>query len=240
MKTRKIVAIHQPNFFPWLGYFDKIARSDTFVFLDHVQFPKTGGVWANRVKLLVAGEARWVTAPVDRNFHGVRPICEMEFQRVNPWREKFLKSLVANYSKAPFFHDTMGFIEPLILNPENNVGRYNSAAVMAIAERLGQSRSMFHWSSEIEVGGQATEMLISLIRTVGGSTYLCGGGAEGYQEDVRFSEAGIELVYQEFQHPVYRQAGGQDFIAGLSAIDALMFNEPGHIAAYCLGHGKEE
>ncbi len=52
-----IVAIHQPNFFPWLGYFDKIARCDHFVLLDHVQFQKTGGVWSNRVRMMV-GAAR--------------------------------------------------------------------------------------------------------------------------------------------------------------------------------------
>ena len=49
----KIVAIHQPNFFPWLGYFDKINKSDIFIFLDDVQFPKKGGNWTNRVQLMV-------------------------------------------------------------------------------------------------------------------------------------------------------------------------------------------
>ena len=75
----RVVAIHQPNFFPWLGYFDKIARSDVFIFLDDVQFPKTGGVWSNRVKILIGGEARWSTAPIDRSFTGTRKICEMHF-----------------------------------------------------------------------------------------------------------------------------------------------------------------
>lgn len=99
----RVVAIHQPNFFPWLGYFAKIARSDYFVLFDDIQFPKTGGSWSNRVKLLVSGEARWVTAAIDRNYHGTRTIREMSFLAANPWREKTLKSIEANYRRHPYY-----------------------------------------------------------------------------------------------------------------------------------------
>jgi WbqC-like protein family len=217
-----IVAIHQPNFFPWLGYFDKIARSDVFILLDHVQFQKTGGTWSNRVKLLMNGEARWVTAPVDRSFHGVRPICEMEFQADQPWREKLLKSLTTNYAQAPFFRETMACIEPLVLNPENNLARYNGDAVMAIAKQLGLPSEKFRWSSELGADEQASEMLISLTRTVGCDVYMCGGGAAGYQDDAAFAAAGVDLVYQNYQHPVYPQVGAKKFVAGLSIIDVAM------------------
>jgi hypothetical protein len=219
-----VVAIHQPNFFPWLGYFDKIVRSDVFIFLDHVQFPKTGGIWSNRVKMLLGGEARWVTAPIVRNFHGVRAICEMEFQPGNPWRDKFLKSLVANYGRAPFYRETTEFFEPLILNPENNLSRYNSRAVTAIANRLGLPTEKFRWSSEFGINEQSNEMLISLTRLVGGNSYMCGGGATGYQEDDLFTAQGIKLIYQNFQHPIYEQFGKRDFVAGLSIIDIFMFH----------------
>jgi hypothetical protein len=216
-----LVAIHQPNFFPWLGYFDKIARSDVFIFLDHVQYQKTGGIWSNRVKLLVAGEARWVTAPVERAFHGVRAVNEMEFKINIPWREKFWKSLVTNYAKAPFFRETAEFLEPLILNSENNLSRYNSAAVVAIAKRLEMPEKKFRWSSRIGVPGHSNEMLISLTRAVGGNAYMCGGGATGYQDDGIFSAADIKLVYQDFKHPVYKQFAEQEFASGLSIVDAL-------------------
>ena len=89
----KVVAIHQPNFFPWIGYFEKMARADSFIFMDNVQFPKKGGAWCNRVKLLIGGEARWVTASIDRNFSKTREIREMNFLSDNPWRQKIVKSL---------------------------------------------------------------------------------------------------------------------------------------------------
>lgn len=219
----RVAAIHQPNFFPWLGYFEKIVRSDVFILLDHVQFQKTGGTWSNRVKLLVGGEARWVTAAIVRNYHGVHAINEMEFQSNNPWRVKLLKSLAGNYARAPFFRETMELLEPLILNPENNLARYNGAVVIAISRHLGLPSKKFRWSSEMGVGEQASEMLISLTRVAACDTYMCGGGAEGYQQDALFSAAGIGLVYQDFKHPVYEQLAGRDFIAGLSIIDAFMY-----------------
>lgn len=217
----KVVAIHQPNFFPWLGYFDKIVRSDAFIFLDHVQFPKTGGIWTNRVKMLVNGEARWITAAIVRNYHGVRAICEMEYQ-VDGWREKILRTVTASYGKKPHHRDAMGFFEPLILNRENNIPLYNAHAVLSIAARLGIPSEKFHWSSRLPHEGHSNELLVSLTRAVGGDTYLCGGGAEGYQEEEVFRERGIVLRQQEFEHPVYPQGSAIDFMPGLSIVDAVM------------------
>lgn len=216
------VAIHQPNFFPWLGYFDKIARSDHFVFLDHVQFQKTGGVWSNRVRLLVGGSPQWVTAPVDRTFHGTRAINTIEFSDRQPWREKLLKTLAANYGRAAYYAETMACLAPLIVHADNNLARYNANAIMKLAGHLGIQLPAWHWSSALEVDGQATDLLISITRRVGAGVYLCGGGAGEYQQDAAFSRAGLALEYQHFEHPHYEQRHAAEFVPGLSIIDALM------------------
>lgn len=218
----RTVAIHQPNFFPWLGYFDKMARSDVFIFLDHVQFPKTGGVWCNRVKMRCSGEARWVTGPIRRAFHGVAAINQVEWADERPWRSKLLKTLTANCSRAPFFKETMAWLQPLVLLPESNLARYNIAVIKAIAGQLGLRHEHCVLSSGLGCTGQASDLLINLARKVGGTCYMCGGGASGYQEDQAFEQAGMSLAYQSFQHPVYPQAGSADFVSGLSIVDALM------------------
>lgn len=223
MKIKRIVAIHQPNFFPWLGYFDKIARSDLFVFLDDVQYTKTGGSWSNRVRLLVSGQPRWVSAAIARNYHGVRTIREMEFRADIPWREKMLKTIVANYAKCTYFGEVMRVLEPLIMNSESSMAEYNCHAVRRLATVLGISTPMVR-SSAIEYGNSAgTERLIAIVFAMKGQAYLCGGGAAGYQEDVLFDQAGIGLIYQNFHHPEYPQRGSDRFAKGLSVIDA-MFN----------------
>lgn len=219
----KVVAIHQPNFFPWLGYFDKIVRSDAFIFLDHVQFPKKGGVWSNRVKLLAGNEARWVTAPIKRGYSGVVRVDEVVWAE-QPWRKRMLHTLKTNYGRAPFFRETFDFFEPLILNPENNLARYNVQAIVSILDHLGIASTEIFQSSAFNLNSSSTELLISLTQSVDGSAYMCGGGADGYQEDPLFLTAGLELIYQDFRHPSYQQNRGKDFIAGLSIIDAFMFS----------------
>lgn len=216
------MAIHQPNFFPWLGNFDKMVKSNVYIFLDHVQFPKTGGVWPNRVKLLIGMQAAWLTAPIVRNYHGVRAITEMAFQSDVKWRGKMVKTIHGNYSKAPFYQECMALVEPLIMNPENNIASYNSHVVLSIVEKLGTSSSKFYRSSELSHQGHSNELLISLTRSVGGDTYLCGGGADAYQDETVFSENNVILKYQNFKHPEYPQMGSPEFIPGLSIIDALM------------------
>ena len=218
----RVVAIHQPNFFPWLGYFDKIARADVFVFLDDVQFPKTGGTWSNRVKLLVGGEARWVTAAIDRNFSGTRTIREMSFLQNNPWRTKLLKTIEGSYGKHPYFDEAMALLVPLLMNPEPNIAAYNISLVTAVAKRLGLDISKLRRASELPHEGVSNELLCSITKSVGGSVYLCGGGAAAYQDETVFQRLGVGLCYQNFTHPYYLQHGRSNFEPGLSLIDAAM------------------
>ena len=218
----KIVAIHQPNFFPWLGYFSKIARSDTFIFLDDVQFPKKGGSWSNRVQLLIGDRSLWATAAIDRKYQGLREIREMRFRENDIWRDKIIKSIEANYRRHPFYEETMSVVEPLLRNTDDSIAEYNIHAVMAISDKLGLTGCQGLRSSGFDVAETSTGRLCKLTQIVGGNVYLCGGGADGYQDDDVFSMHGVNLLYQDFQHPIYPQRGQKDFVAGLSIIDAAM------------------
>ena len=218
----KVVAIHQPNFFPCLGYFDKIARADVFVVLDNVQFPKKGGTWTNRVRLLVNGEASWVTMPIVRAYHGLRLIREMEIDNTTPWRARVLKTIEVNYRRAPYFEDAFPFLEKLVTDPTPSLAEYNVAAIRALATALSLDAAKLVVGSTLDVDGSATDLLIATVKAVGGTAYLCGGGAAGYQDDEKFAAADVDLVYQDFVHPVYPQSGTREFVPGLSVIDALM------------------
>lgn len=220
MSTR-VVAIHQPNFFPWLGYFDKIVRADVFVVLDHVQFPKSEGNWSNRVRLAVNGQPAWVTMPVVRDYEGFRRIDEMRIDNRAPWRRKLVQLLRTNYGKAAAFKDVFPAVESWIENPTDLLAEYNLAAITAICERLGLRSSHLVRSSALEVTGTKTDLLVNIVKAAGGTTYLSGDGSAGYQEDEAFAAAGIELVYQRFVHPVYPQRGVPEFLPGLSILDAI-------------------
>lgn len=218
-----VVGIHQPNFFPWLGFFDKLARSDVFVLMDEVQFPRSGaGNWVNRVSVLVDGAPHWLTAPVVRAHGGTRTIAETEISDAAPWRERTVALLRHSYAKAPHFNEAMDLIGPLVLQRTSSLCEYNSTAIRAIAEAVGSSRPRIVPMSSLRHSGHATDLLISLVQAVGGGTYLCGGGSAGYLEEEKFPAHGIELVYQGFRHPVYPQRRATEFVPGLSIVDALM------------------
>lgn len=199
-----------------------MMRADLFVLLDNVQFPKTGGTWVNRVKVLSSGSAAWETIPIVRSFQGVRRVSEIQTNGLTDWRSKLRKSMQANYGRAPFFGEVSGFLTDLIMNPDSSLCSYNVAAIRAVAEALGVDTGKLRNSSDIPSDGSGTELLILITRSLGGAAYLCGGGAGGYQEDERFAHAGVKLIYQDFRHPVYPQHRADVFVPGLSVIDALM------------------
>ena len=218
-----LVAIHQPNFLPWLGFFDKIWRAQTFVVLDDVQFPKSGhGIWTNRVQLLIAGAPAWVTVPIVRAFHGTRLISETEINDATRWREKLLRTIEMNYRRSAYFSAVFQWLAPLIQLDTRSLLDLNLNAIKAILPRLGIDTRKLVLSSTFGGHSHSTDRLIELVRAAGGDAYLAGGGAQGYQEDVRFSESDIALVYQHFEHPTYPQQGASEFVPGLSIVDALM------------------
>ena len=220
--TSKVVSIHQPNFFPWLGYFEKIVRSDYFIFLDNVQFPKKGGSWTNRVKLIVSGQPKWLTANINRQYHGTLLINEMTFAQGNPWRAKIIKSLQTSYSKHPFFDQTMDILDPLIMNSETNISEYNICAVTSLASAIGIDCDKFTRASAFPISDISTARLCVLANSVAADTYLSGGGSSGYQEDQLFSSYNLGLKYQNFKHSGVPPIRYGFFAPGLSIIDAAM------------------
>lgn len=225
MAETRIVAIHQPNFFPWLGFFDKLRRADVFVMLDDVQLAlgRGGkGNWSNRVRLMVNRVPAWVTAPIKRTGRGPQSIRAVELADNEPWRDKLLKTLRASYGRAAAFDEVMPCVSELVAFPAASLCDFNLHAIEYLHTRLGIGQPRIVRQSQLGVDGQGTDLLVKLIREVGGTTYLCGDGSDGYLEPDLFTRNGLALAYQQFQHPVYPQRGVTEFVAGLSIIDALM------------------
>jgi hypothetical protein len=217
---RRVVAIHQPNFFPWLGYFDKIARADVFIVLDHVQFPKPRGSWTNRVKVLVNGEAAWATAPVEHNYPGFRRIDEINVDQRTPWRRKLVNLLQPNYARAASFKEVFPEVRGWIECEETRLADYNVNAITRVCAAIGMRTAHFVRSSTLGVEGDKAALLVDLVKAVSGNVYLSGDGAGEYMQDELFTNAGIAVEYQAFPHPVYSQGSGT-FVPGLSILDAL-------------------
>jgi hypothetical protein len=220
MKAERVVAIHQPNFLPWLGYFDKLARADVFVLLDSVQFPRSGhGEWMNRVKLLVQGRPAWATVPILRR--GVQAIHEVGIDESQPWRKKLLRTLEASYGRAPFYDETYALVQDVLGLETGNLADLNEHGVQRLAAFLGLDGADVLRSSTLDVDGEGSDLLAEITRAVEGTVYLSGDGADEYQREESYAERGLVLRYQRFEHPTYAQ-NAEGFFAGLSVVDALM------------------
>ena len=221
-EARPIVAIHQPNFFPWLGYFHKMRWADTFVLLDDVQIQRrSGGTVTNRTELVSNGKRVVFTAPIDRTKGGAPRIDEVRFSATENFRERLARLIAHSYAKAPFMAELGNEILALVHHPSDALAVYNSAAIRRIATLLELPAKVVT-SSELAVSTTSTERLADVVEKLEGRTYLAGGGAKGYQDDTIFFRRGMNVLYREFAPPVYPH-GRDEPMSGLSILDALLF-----------------
>lgn len=213
------IGIHQPNLFPWLGYFNKIAQSDYFILLDNVQIQKTGASYTNRVSILLNKSEHFITAPIKRH-NGIWSIKDTEFS--NPrWVDQTIKKLQSAYGRAPHFKSENEFIFDLINFKSSNIASYNINFITTISKNLGLSASL-KISSEIPIHtDNPTERLIAIIQSIGGNHYISGNGGASYQEIQLFHHHGIELSYVDNSNITYKQFGSDNYIKGLSILDAI-------------------
>ena len=213
-----IVAVHPPQYLPWLGYFDKIDRADLFVLLDTVQFKKNE--WQNRNRIKTAQGWQWLTVPVTYRFP--QRIDQVKINPQSNWARKHLLALRTNYSRAPHFCDYFELFEEVLTEKRQGLAALNIRLVRELAGLLGISTPLRLAS---ELGGLPEgpdERLIAICQHLGAEVYLAGIGGRAYMNLEKFEKAGIEVVFQEFEHPVYPQLYG-DFLPNLSVVD-LLFN----------------
>lgn len=212
-----IVAIHQPNYAPWLGYFAKMAQADVFIFLDDAQYTKNS--YINRVQIDAGGKARWLTVPVSYRFGDpIRAVRASD----HDWRRSHLDTLKALYAGAAQFKSVWTWLVALYGRlPDTDLAGSNRVLIEAIAANLGIGRRFLR-SSDFEIGAATgDDRLIALLQAVGkDAKYLSGKGGSNYQDPAKFAAAGIGLAYSEFVHPSYEQ-GHEAFLPGLSILDAL-------------------
>jgi len=213
-----IVAVHQPQYLPWLGYFDKIDNADVFCFLDNVQYKKNE--WQNRNRIKSTHGWQWLTAPVLYRFP--QKINTVRINNTVNWKKKHLQALITNYGKAPFFDDFFNFFEGVYSTEWEFLADLNIYLVQQLIGMLGLESKTTARASELQLSDDPTDRLIDICKTLGGDTYLSGRDGTQYMDLERFRQRGIRVIVQDFKHPVYPQLFG-DFQSHLSIVD-LLFN----------------
>jgi len=215
----KVVAIHQPEYLPWLGFFKKMMNVELFVFLDDVQFRKKG--WQNRNRIRINDGTALLSIPV--HTHSYPKINEVTIDNEKNWSIRHKKSILYNYARAPYFGEIKDFIESIFEKKFQYLVDLNTEIIKFIMNEL-EIKSKIVFSSELEISKKGSDRVLDICKAVGADHYITGTfWAESNLRVEEFKKSNIDIEFQKFQHPIYKQIHGE-FIPEMSIID-LLFNE---------------
>jgi len=215
----RIATISQPRYMPYPGYFHRIALSDVFVVLDTVQFKARE--WDRRNKVRVSQKKGWtlLTVPVT-NAPRDTIIYEVRIDNSQPWREKHWRTLESSYRRAPYFDAYAADLKAFYTREYDLIRDFNVDMTRYFCKCLGISTEII-LASTLQAKGASSDLLVDLCQLIGADTYWSGSEGRHYIDEAKFSAAGISLVYQDYDHPVYPQIHGLPFVPYMSVVDVL-------------------
>jgi hypothetical protein len=224
------VAIMQPYFFPYIGYFQLINSVDKFIIYDNIQYTKKG--WINRNRILVNKKDQLITLPIKKDSDYLN-VVERELSK--SWeidKNKMLNVIKSSYNKAPYFQDTFELISKCLNNPETNLFKFIYDSIVSINNYL-EIKTPIIISSTIDVDHtlKSQDKVLSLCKKQKADIYINSiGGVELYDKET-FKKNNIELNFIK-SNPIQYKQFNNEFTSWLSIIDVMMFNSKQQIKEY--------
>lgn len=214
-----IVSIHQPNYLPYLGFFDKMSKSDIFVIYDDAQFNKEDFQHRNKIRIFHGW--KWLTVPVEKK---PMPINEIKIRndlttKSMNWSDVHLKNIRDNYKDAPYYTTYENDFEAIYKKSYDKLIELNMEIISFLREAFNIKTKLV-FSSELGFTSKSTKRLVEMVEDLGCDVYLSGPMGSDYLDILQFENKGIKIEFQEFVHPLYKQRY-EGFIPNMSAIDAL-------------------
>lgn len=215
------LAIMQPYFFPYIGYFQLIAASDVFVLHDDVQYIKGG--WINRNRILFNGESRMITFPVQKDAYEL-PINARRYVDDKQSRRDIINLIRQAYTKAPFYRQVITMLDELLMFEDRNVARFNENLIRRVADFIGLNCKIITSSGMEKNNNLAGEpRVLDMCKRLDATDYTNPIAGTDLYHKAAFKNYGITLQFLEAQEERYSQ-GGNTWVPFLSIIDVLMFN----------------
>lgn len=219
-----IVSISQPAYLGWIGYYDRIAKSDLHIVLDHVQIEHNSKSFTNRNKIRQRQGWSWLTVPIINS--GVNrglPINEVMVER-SSWRKKHWRSIEISYAKARYFRKYRDELEKIYDQEAQRLIEIIDPLNLFMLRSFGIDRPIVR-SSELHPRESKSKLILELCKKVNAKTYLSGPFGRDYLDMDAFKGCGIDLAWHNFQHPEYEQQF-PGFEPGMSALDFLLNEGP--------------
>jgi hypothetical protein len=213
-----VMAIMQPTYLPWAGYFNLINSVDIFVFLDDVRLAPRS--WQQRNRILFNGEARWLTVPIEGGRN--QRLCDVVVDDAQPWRRKHERTIQHAYSHHPFFSEVIQPVTSVIGKQQRHLVTINIDLIESFM-RLLNIFVPTHRSSGIPSSGEKSERLLSICRALGATEFLSARGSQEYLEaEGAFRSAAAPIRYHDYEPRIYEQFGhAGEHVSHLSIIDVV-------------------
>ena len=217
------ISIHQPNYLPWLGFFDKIKQSDKFVIFDNVQYPRGKNHFGNRNKIKIHNGSKWLSVPVlgkseKKNFN------EIGFKN-DDWRREHLRLIEIFYKDATYFKKYFHSINDILLYDFKTISSLNVHLINYFIRVLGIETEVILSSNLVTDNISGADRITTILEKLNATKYITGSGPGSirYINEDDFKKRNIKLIWQHYKHPVYNQLHGE-FIPYMNILD-LLFNE---------------
>ena len=219
-----IVSIHQPNYLPWLGFFDKIKQSDVFVIFDDVQFPRGKKHFGHRNKIKTLSGDKWLTVPIS-NKSNLVSFNDTIINYDTEWNKEHIRLIELFYSKTPYFDKYFPNLLDIISIEHKSLTELSVSLIKYFLKELN-IKTQLKYSSEISDSDlYGSDKIFNILEKLNTTQYITGSGSGSmrYIDESGFNERDIKLKWQHYEHPHYNQLNGA-FIPYMSIID-LLFNE---------------
>ncbi len=230
----KSLAVMQPYFLPYVGYFQLINAADLFIVYDNIKYTKKG--WINRNRFLLNGRDAVFSIPLKKDSDSL-DIRDREIS-ADFKKSKLLNQLREAYRRSPYFERTFPLVERIVLEKETNLFKFILNSIRETCESLAIGSEIVVSSSlRIDHSLRGKTKVLALCRHVGADAYINAIGGRDLYSKEDFSAHGIDLKFLKTKPFEYRQLGGR-FVPWLSIIDVMMFNSPDAIRE-CLASNYE-
>ena len=224
------LAIMQPYFMPYIGYFQLINSVDKFVIYDNIQYTKKG--WINRNRILANGKDQLITLPIKKDSDYLNVVERELSESWDKDKSKMLNVIKASYNKAPYFQETFELISKCLNNPEANLFRFIYDSIVLINDHL-EIKTPIVISSTIDADHalKSQDKVLSLCKEQNADVYINSiGGVELYDKET-FKQNNIKLNFIK-SNPIQYKQFNNEFVSWLSIIDVMMFNSKEQIKEY--------
>lgn len=213
---------HQPQYIPYLGFFNKISQADIFVFVDNVQFNRKS--WQQRTLIKYNGKPLYLTIPVKKKGKRNQRINEVEIID-GVWSKKHWKSISLAYSKTPHFRSYEKDLEAIYSQQWRKLSDFTINMTNYLMNAIGIKHKAKYLGSELGISGEKTSLLMDICKKTGCDTYLSGEGAKSYVDGTQFRQNHLKHIFNNFRPEKYHQYG-DGFLEGMGIIDVLFMYGP--------------